>query len=155
MQWIEWRWRQLDEFDARDLYAMLELRQRIFVVEQQCVYLDADGLDGETEHLTGHDGETLVSCLRVLPAGVHGPEAAIGRVAVDRRYRGQGIARRMMERAIARIRSRQGPVAIRLAGQEHLVPFYASFGFDPVSEPYDEDGIPHVDMVLDDGAGRT
>ncbi len=151
MHWIEWRWRRLEEFDAPALYEMLALRQRIFVIEQRSLYLDADGLDSETEHLTGHEGEHLACCLRLLPPGVRGRDAAIGRVAVDRAWRGQGLAREMMTLALARIRERHGPVAVRLAAQQHLVPFYAGFGFDPVSPPYDEDGIPHVDMLREGG----
>ena len=153
MQWIDWRWRALEDFDARALYELLALRQQVFVVEQRCAYLDADGLDTETQHLTGHDGDALVGSLRLMPPGRHGRWAAIGRVAVARGYRGRGLARDMMQRAIARVHERDGDVPIRLAGQEHLVAFYASLGFDPVSEPYDEDGIPHVEMVLD-RAGR-
>ena len=148
MQLIEWRWRQLDDFDPRSLYQMLALRQRIFVVEQRCVYLDADGLDADTEHLTGHDGAHLACCLRLMHPGVHGPRAAIGRVAVERGYRGQGLAREMMVTALARIRQRHGAVPVSLAAQEHLARFYAGFGFEPVSAPYDDDGIPHVDMLL-------
>jgi ElaA protein len=149
MQLIEWRWRRLEQFDPRSLYQMLALRQRIFVIEQRCIYLDTDGLDGETEHLTGHDGEHLACCLRIMPPGLHGRAAAIGRVAVDRGYRGQGLAREMMRLALDRIRQQHGPVSVALAAQAHLGDFYASFGFEAVSAPYDEDGIPHVDMLLE------
>ena len=149
MQLIEWRWRRLDEFDSRSLYQMLALRQRIFVIEQRCIYLDTDGLDGDTEHLTGHDGDHLACCLRMMPPGLRGRAAAIGRVAVDRAYRGQGLAREMMGLALARIQQRHAPVPVRLAAQEHLGGFYASLGFEAVSQPYDEDGIAHVDMLLE------
>ena len=147
MQWFEWRWRALAQFEPDALYQMLALRQRIFVVEQRCVYLDADGMDGATEHLTGHDGDVLACCLRLLPPGVRGREAAIGRVAVDRRYRRKGLAREMMVRALARVRERDDRAPVRLAAQQHLCGFYAGFGFEPASAPYDEDGIMHVDMV--------
>ena len=81
MQWFDWRWQRFDEFKANDLYQMLALRQRIFVIEQRCIYLDADGLDAITEHLTGYDGDDIVACLRLLPPHVKGPEAAIGSAA--------------------------------------------------------------------------
>ena len=149
MQWIEWRWRALADFDAPSLYEMLALRQRVFVTEQRCIYLDADGLDADTEHLTGHDGERLVGCLRLMPPGILGRNAAIGRVAVDRDYRRQGLATRMMRLAIERIEGKFGAVPVQLAAQRHLVDFYAGFDFDPVSAPYDEDGIMHVDMLRD------
>ena len=146
MQYIDWRWQRLDEFEANELYQMLALRQRVFVIEQRCIYLDADGVDTLTEHLTGHDGEQLIGCLRLLPPHVKGPEAAIGRVAVTRRYRRQGLGREVMRRAMQRLSEEHRDPAVHLAAQAHLVAFYASFGFDPIGEPYDEDGIMHVDM---------
>jgi ElaA protein len=150
MQWIEWRWRRMTDFDVDGLYQMLALRQRVFVVEQKSPYLDTDGLDRSTEHLTGHDGDTLAACLRLLPPSSERAEAGIGRVAVDRNYRRQGLAREMMRLALARVREHHGSAPVRLAAQDYLVPFYASFGFDPVSAPYDDDGVLHVDMLLAD-----
>jgi ElaA protein len=146
VQWFDWRWQRFDEFEANDLYQMLALRQRIFVIEQRCIYLDADGLDAITEHLTGYDGDDIVACLRLLPPHVKGPEAAIGRVAVARRYRRQGLGHELMRRAMQRLRDQHRDPAVHLAAQAHLRAFYASFGFEPVSEPYDEDGIEHIDM---------
>ena len=151
MQYVAWRWRRLADFDAEALYDMLALRQRVFVVEQRSIYLDADGLDTDTWHLTGHDGERLAGCLRLMPPGVHGPQAAIGRVAVARGYRGQGLGREMMRLALERIAARYGAVVVRLAAQAHLQSFYAAFGFETVSAPYDEDGVLHVDMRRDVG----
>ena len=146
MQWFDWRWHRLDEFAAGNLYQMLALRQRIFVMEQRCIYLDADGVDTITEHLTGHDGDETVACLRLLPPHVKGPEAAIGRVAVARRYRRQGLGHELMRQAMQRLHEKHRDPAVYLAAQAHLVAFYASFGFEPVGEPYDEDGIAHIDM---------
>jgi ElaA protein len=151
VQWFDWQWRRLEEFEPRALYEMLGLRQRIFVIEQRCVYLDVDGVDPDTEHLTGHDGDTLACCLRLLPPGVRGREAAIGRVAVDRRYRRRGLAGEMMRLALERVRERHGDPPVRLAAQTHLEAFYAGFGFEPVSPPYDDDGIEHVDMLREPG----
>jgi ElaA protein len=147
MQWFEWRWRRLEEFEPLALYELQALRQRIFVIEQRCVYLDADGMDADTEHLTGHDGDTLACCLRLLPPGVHGREAAIGRVAVLRRYRRRGLAHEMLRQALQRVRERHRDAPVRLAAQQHLTALYLAFGFEPVSPPYDEDGIAHVDML--------
>ena len=146
MQHIDWRWCKFDELNVHDLYQMLALRQRIFVIEQQCVYLDADGIDQRTEHLTGYDGDELVACLRLLPPHVRGPEAAIGRVAVHRRYRRQRLGHELMRLAVQRVDEVHKGVAIHLAAQAHLARFYASFNFEAVSEIYDEDGINHVDM---------
>jgi ElaA protein len=146
VQLIDWRWQRLAEFSPQDLYQMLALRQRIFVIEQRCIYLDADGVDAITEHLTGHDGDKLVACLRLLPPHVKGPEAAIGRVAVARQYRRQGLGRELMRHAMQHLREQHRDPTAHLAAQAHLVGFYGEFGFDPISEPYDEDGIAHVDM---------
>ena len=146
MEYIDWRWQRLDEFKAYELYQMLALRQRVFVIEQRCIYLDADGVDTLTEHLTGHDGDQLVGCLRLLPPHVKGPEAAIGRVVVARQYRRKGMGSELMRCAMQRLRDRYRDPAVHLAAQSHLVDFYATFGFEAISEPYDDDGIPHVDM---------
>lgn len=128
------------------LYAALALRQRVFVVEQRCVYLDADGRDAVARHLLGWERERLVAYARVLPPGGRFVEHAIGRVVVAPEARGRGIARALMERAIASIRSTHGEVPIALSAQAHLERFYASLGFEPASDVYDEDGIAHVDM---------
>ena len=135
-----------EALSGADVYDVLALRQRIFVVEQRCCYLDADGLDAAAEHLLARDGDgRLVAYLRILPPGVRLPEIAIGRVVVTAERRGEALGRRVMEAALAHVDAR-GRAVVMLAAQAHLEGFYGSLGFVRVSDEYDEDGIPHVDM---------
>ncbi|WP_053236232.1 GNAT family N-acetyltransferase [Sandaracinus amylolyticus] len=138
-----------DQLSAHALYEALALRQRVFVVEQDCVYLDADGKDRIARHLFAWEGAQLVAYARLLPEGARFAERSIGRVVVAPEARGRGLARTLMERAIASIREAHGPVPIALSAQAHLERFYASLGFARTSAVYDEDGIPHVDMRND------
>lgn len=135
-----------DDLAPRTLYDALALRQRVFVVEQRCAYLDADGRDAGARHLLGWDADRLVAYARVLPPGARFAEHTIGRVVVAPEARGQGLARALMRRAIASIHAAHGEVAIALSAQAHLERFYASLGFQRTGDTYDEDGIAHVDM---------
>lgn len=135
-----WLDRAFDELPARELYAILKLRAEIFVVEQACVYLDPDGLDLVSRHLCD---EPLRAYCRVVPAGAKYAEQSIGRVVVAKDARGTGLGKVLMQEAIARYGTRP----IRIAAQHYLVRFYGELGFRAVSEPYDDDGIPHVDML--------
>lgn len=140
---------QLVPFEAlsgADVYAVLALRQRVFVVEQHCAYLDADGLDAAAEHLVIKDGLTLVAYARVLAPGVRFDTFTIGRVIVSPERRGEQLGRRVMQEAIGRVRAARGPVPLSLSAQAHLERFYGSLGFVRTSDVYDEDGIPHIDM---------
>jgi ElaA protein len=142
-----------DALSGADVYAVLALRQRVFVVEQHCAYLDADGLDAAAEHLLMRDGPALVAYLRVLAPGVRFDTFSIGRVIVSPERRGEQLGRRVMEAGIARVTEARGSVALSLAAQAHLERFYASLGFVRTSDPYDEDGIPHIDMRREAATG--
>ena len=139
---MRWRDHAFDELTVAELYAIVALRERVFVVEQACAYLDADGLDPVSRHLWLEDGG--IRCYaRIVPAGAKFSAVSIGRVIVAAEARGTGLGRELMQRAIATC----GGVAIELGAQAHLEAFYASLGFARTSEVYDEDGIPHVDML--------
>lgn len=135
-----------EALSGADVYDVLALRQRIFVVEQACAYLDADGLDQGARHLLLRDGGALVAYTRVLRPGVRFPTITIGRVVVAREQRGRELGRRVVRETIAAIEASDGAVPISLAAQAHLERFYGSLGFVTISSPYDEDGIPHLDM---------
>lgn len=133
------------------LYGLLALRQRVFVVEQNCPFQEADGVDPHARHLMGWRDGTLVACARLVPAGVKHPERSIGRVATAWEARGQGLGRALMREAVARLLAEEPHAPIRLGAQLYLEKtFYESFGFRRVGEVYDEDGIPHIDMILHD-----
>lgn len=145
------RWQDLhhSELDVPTLYALLKLRCDVFVVEQNCVYADIDGDDlvGENRHLLGwRDGE-LVAYARILKSEVEWEPVAIGRVIVSPAARGEKLGYQLMEQALAVCRKYWPQQAIYLGAQAHLQSFYGSFGFKPVTDVYDEDGIPHIGMA--------
>ena len=146
---IEYHCRAFDELSKAQLYALLALRQEVFVVEQHCPYLDADGKDQQAWHLLGQttDGR-LATYARLLPVGAsYADYAAIGRVITAPFARGKGLGRPLMRRAVAMVRDIWGEVPIKLSAQAHLQAYYRSVGFEPVGDLYLEDGIPHVGMV--------
>lgn len=145
---IHWEWSAFGQLDCRRLYALLAARAAVFVVEQNCVFQDLDGLDARAWHLLGwHHDDTLAAYLRVLPPGSKFAEHRIGRVLVGAAFRGRSLGRELMLRGLACIEDSFGPVPLRIAAQSHLESFYASFGFISCSYKYLEDGIEHVDML--------
>ena len=146
---MDWKIKTFDELTAKELYDILKQRCEVFVVEQNCPYPDIDGADMKARQLFAYAGDgTLAASMRLLPAGVTYDAFAMGRVVVANNFRGRGIAREMMERAIDFARNELGVTLIKIGAQEYLLSFYRSLGFKPVSEVYLEDGIPHVDMEL-------
>jgi ElaA protein len=135
----------------------MALRQAVFVVEQHCPYLDADGQDQAAFHVLGRDAAgRLATYTRLLPPGTAYPGyAAIGRVITADFARGQGHGRPLMEASIRYCREQFGAAGIKLSAQAHLQDYYRSVGFTPYGDYYFEDGIPHVGMVLEaNGPGR-
>jgi len=145
---LSWRWHNLDNMQAGLLYDLLALREAIFVVEQACIYHELDGLDKLAEHLVVSCAGTVVACLRVLPPGLKGKRARIGRVAVSRDWRQKGLARWMVTTAIERIRWCNRANGIRLDAQTYLREFYVSLGFEVCGEEFLEDGVPHLPMQM-------
>lgn len=143
MRWVQ---KEFGELSAAELYALLRLRQEVFVVEQRCAYADLDGLDAEATHLWAVDGERVVAYARLFAPGARGPDAVIGRVVTAASVRRSGVGRALMARAIAAIGERHGAAAIRLGAQAYLQRFYESFGFVRDGDDYLEDGIPHLPM---------
>ena len=138
-----WFDRRFDELTTHQLYRIVELRERVFVVEQACVYLDADGIDLAARHVWAESGDQIDAYLRIVPAGVKFPELSIGRVIVAPHARGTGLGKELMQRGIEAARG----VPIRIGAQAHLEKFYAELGFARASEDFVEDGIPHLEML--------
>ena len=149
---LTWRWTFFDQLTTAQLYRLLRLRQQVFVIEQNCPYLDADGLDPQAWHLLGCDPQAgLVAYLRVLPPGLVCSETAIGRVITDPAWRGRGLGQELFARGVS-LAGRQFPGRpIRISAQQRLERFYCRAGFRAVGEPYLEDGIPHIAMLLTQG----
>ena len=147
---IAWQCTPFNELTPADLYAAMQLRQIVFVVEQNCAYLDADGIDRIAEHLLGWrtvDGRrTLVAYARLLPPRARYAEPSVGRVITHPDVRGSGVGRELMHKAIERVEQAGWGSEIRIAAQMYLERFYERYGFRRVTDPYLEDDIWHVDM---------
>ena len=147
---IQWEIKLFDRLGLDELYELLKLRVDVFVVEQNCSYPEIDGKDRhpQTLHLTGKDknGKSL-AYLRILPPGLSFREVSIGRVVVAKKNRGQGICDMMLKKALDQIGHTWPNKDIRIGAQVYLKDFYSSQGFEPASESYLEDGIPHIDMI--------
>jgi ElaA protein len=147
----EWQWSAFDELTAADLYQVLQTRQDVFILEQTCLYPDMDGLDQGAHHLLGWrviDGQRrLAAYMRVLAPGAKYVEMSLGRVVTAPAARGTGIGRALLAQGIAHAERQHPGHRIRIGAQQHLEQFYASYGFATVSQPYDEDGIMHIDML--------
>ena len=147
---IAWRFARFEELGAREVHDILQARSAVFVVEQNCVFQDVDGADPQSWHLTGRSGEglgTLLAYCRLVPPGIKFPEASIGRVLTTEAGRRQGLGRELMSEAMRRAHSLWPGQALRIGAQIYLEGFYGEFGFARCSEPYDEDGIMHIEML--------
>jgi len=148
---ITWQWLPFDALSREQLYELLRLRSEVFVVEQNCVFQDLDGLDAQAMHLLGRpvvDGTPqLVAYVRCFPKGVTFDEASIGRVVTRQSARGGGLGHVLMAEAIRALQQQWGVQPIRIGAQAHLKSFYERHGFADVGKPYVEDGIDHIEMV--------
>lgn len=146
---INWHWFEFGDISAAVLYDYLSLRQRVFIIEQHCIYADLDGLDQNAMHLLGFTPQgQLAASLRVLPAGLKSPELSLGRIVVAPEFRGNKIGRMLVQQALSFIKKNNDNPPVRIQAQTYLTAFYESFGFVKQGEPYDEACISHVDMLL-------
>ncbi len=152
---LGWQWARLPDLAATDVYAVLAARQAVFAVEQHCAFQDADGLDLHAWHLLGwthgdrgaERNAVLASYLRIIDPGRKFAEPSIGRVLTTAAFRGTGQGRAVMIEGLARAARTYPGRSLRIAAQQRLEAFYASLGFRTASAPFDEDGIPHVEML--------
>ncbi len=152
---LQWKLVPYDRITPDELYDALTLRQRVFVVEQRCAFLDADGVDPYSWHLFGRRpaedqfrAPLLVAYLRIVPPGGRFEEPSIGRVVTAPDVRRKGFGRVLMQEGIRRTAKLFPGRAIKISAQRYLERFYGSLGFVTSGEPYEEDGIPHINMVL-------
>ena len=148
MDELIWSYKSFAELSSNELYEILKLRSEIFVVEQNCVYLDTDNKDQASFHLCGWLNEKLVAYARVLPPGISYKEASIGRVATSIAYRQHGAGRMLMIKAIGLAQKQFTTHRIKIGAQLYLHKFYSSLGFAQTGKKYIEDGIPHIEMLL-------
>lgn len=135
------------EFNTEELYNVLQLRSDIFVVEQDCVYLDIDGKDDKAVHVVGLKDNKVVAYTRVFKPGDYFDEASIGRVAVHKEYRKFGYGKVIMQASIKVVKEHFNSTEIKISAQKYLTKFYSDLGFNTIGEEYLEDGIPHIGML--------
>lgn len=144
---LNWELKRFEELKSEEIYKILKIRTEVFIVEQQCAYQDCDGKDENSYHLYLEEDGEIACYLRILEKGLSFDEVSIGRVLVNKNYRGKGISREMMLKAINFIEQNLNETEIKISAQAYLVNFYGGLGFKEASEEYLEDNIPHIDML--------
>jgi ElaA protein len=145
---INWVCKHFNDLSAAELYTIMRVRSEVFVVEQNCVYLDADNKDLKCYHLCGYAGNELAAYSRLVPANIsYKGLISIGRVLTSPAFRRAGAGKALMQKAIDETYRVFGQQSIKIGAQLYLKSFYNSFGFEQCSEVYDEDGIPHIEML--------
>lgn len=153
MEKLTWEHKAFTDFSGPEMHALLALRQAVFVVEQDCAYLDADDLDAVSNHFLARDETGLiVAYARITAPGTRFEEPSIGRVLVHFQQRGTGRGRELMARAIEFARNRYPGHNVRVSAQTYLLKFYQELGFELMGAPYDDEGIEHIDMLLRAGS---
>ena len=144
---IQWLLKKFEALSPYELYAVLQLRNEVFVVEQYCVFQDADDKDQNSYHLMGFYNDKLIAYTRLVPPGDSYKEASIGRVVTSPSVRRTGAGKELMEQSIDSVYKIFGVQPIKIGAQLYLKKFYESFGFEKISDVYLEDGIEHIYMI--------
>jgi ElaA protein len=147
MDQISWSLKQFNELEPQELYDILRLRSEVFVVEQQCIFLDMDNKDQQCHHLQGRINDELIVSVRIVPPGISYHEPSIGRVVGSPRFRGIGAGKALMAKAIEETLRLYGNSPIKIGAQLYLKKFYEEMGFEQCSDTYMEDDIPHIKMI--------
>ncbi|MGB0367984.1 MAG: GNAT family N-acetyltransferase, partial [Flavobacteriales bacterium] len=124
---LRWEWKPFNELSAEEMYTVLCVRQEVFVLEQECLYLDADGKDRKSFHLMGFDGSDLMAYARIVEPGVSYEEVSIGRILSSKKARRTGAGIELMNEALSRIEAIYGKVPVRISAQSYLEKFYKKF----------------------------
>jgi ElaA protein len=144
---LKWIFKGFEELAPKELYDALALRQSVFGMEQNCLFMDEDGMDPKAYHILGYDGERLVAYGRITFPGVMFEEVSIGRIVSDTKERKKGYGKQVTAMALEKVKEIYGDVPVKIAAQSYLARFYESFGFECVGEEYLWDGIKHWDMI--------
>ena len=140
--------KSFEELNKAELYQIIQLRIAVFIVEQDCPYPDLDDMDQDAHHLWIEDAGEIVCYLRLNPAGSRFVEPSLGRIVTKRSHRKQGLAEKLIKKAIDLVCEKESR-AIRISAQCYLEKYYEKFGFLKASEEYLEDDIPHIEMLRD------
>ena len=144
---ISWRFAPFEQLTPREVHDLYQARVAVFVVEQKCPFQDVDGVDPACWHLLGQSQGALLAYCRLVPPGLKFEEPSIGRVLTTGAARRTGAGRELMGEAVRRAQALWPNRDIRIGAQRYLDRFYGEFGFVQCSEPYEEDGIPHIEML--------
>lgn len=145
---MNWKTKKFEELNVNELYAILQLRSKVFVVEQNCPYQDMDDIDQKSFHLFGTENNQVIAYARLIPENISYPEASIGRVVVDPAHRGKELGKVLMVKAIEQMNKLFNSKQITISAQLYLLKFYNELGFKEIGETYLEDNIPHIKMKL-------
>lgn len=146
---LKWYIKDFNELSLQELYDLMALRQEVFVVEQDCPYLDADGKDLESYHVLAYAGKELQACARIVNAGVSYPEVSVGRVIAKENNRRKGMGTELMQRCHEFAKNELKAQKLRISAQCYLDGFYKKLGYADTGKHYLEDDIPHQEMTLD------
>jgi ElaA protein len=145
---MKFKVKKFSKLSVNELYDLLQLRQQIFVLEQNCIYLDADGVDKKCLHLLGLVDKKIVAYARIIPTGISYTTPSIGRVVIDEKHRGKKYAYELMEKAIDLTVSKMKAKKITISAQLYLKEFYEKLGFKTVGDVYLDCDLPHLKMIL-------
>ena len=143
---VNYIWKTFSDLTRDELYEMIHLRQKVFIVEQDCPYLDADFSDQDAFHLLGYDDGGLISYLRAFPPGIKYEGASLGRIVVDDSKRGEQLGQNLTKEGISYLSKHYPDTEIIISAQHRLENFYCELGFTARGEVYLEDDIDHIQM---------
>ena len=146
---LVWKIKSFSELSAEEIYKILNIRQEVFVVEQECYYLDADNYDQKAIHLWAEKNGDIVAYLRIFREGIKYPEASIGRVLTSKSVRGESLGKTLVAFSLQIIFNKLRSKSIRISAQDYLIKFYSDFGFVDTGKKYLEDDIPHTEMIFE------
>lgn len=146
---ITWYHKHFKNLTTTELYQILQLRNEVFIVEQNCPFQDLDDKDFKCYHLMGFDtnSQKVMAYTRIVPAGISYDEASIGRVVTSPLARRKGIGKQLMKNSIELLEELYGGISIKIGAQLYLKKYYESFDFQQIEEVYLEDGIEHILMI--------
>ena len=146
---ISWNWKRFEEISGAEMHEMLSLRQAVFIIEQSCIYRDADEWDSQSWHLMGADlSGKLTAYARITFPRTSNENPTLGRLLVDSKNRGLGLGREVIKQCIQKCTLEYPNKPISISAQTYLITFYEDFGFETKGLPYDDEGVEHIDMLL-------
>ena len=144
---INFNWYEFSKLNAKQLYDVLALRADVFILEQNCAYLDPDGNDIHARHLLGMEEDSLVAYVRLFPPVANEIYIIFGRVVTARSARNKGYGKKLIQELLTYCEIHFPSINIKCSAQLYLQKFYEEFGFKVVGNTYEEDGIPHIAML--------